>query len=353
MPSDTINACLIVDDFPANASYWVREQQTAFGYEPSATGRFGTNWRNLAKAPLFPVALVREFADFVDEFDVKGKFTVLPFPAGLGRLDRSVRGYSDEELTELLDLVRERIAPRFDITPEVLTHSMALDPKTEALLPHAETAWVTHLSTAGRQDELREYLRFGFAVLKNVGITARGVTMGGMSDPSGIAEGKSLLRGDHREGLAEALIAVEREFCPEVATTFLYTGAPPVTEAGRTMGVSETIYTTPDGARVFELRSDVCGDPLLGVFRGQDIVESETDKFVSADLASGVLIDCAEAARPVVFTVHSQTLMSLNTANGFSILRQAIRRLHERYGRRLLWQTSLELFDAVGEKNPP
>ncbi len=353
MPGDTVHACLIVDDFPANASYWWREQQTAFGYKPPDTGLFGTNWRAQAKAPFFPVALVRKFADFVEEFDVKGKFTLLPCPAGLGRLDRSVRGYSDGELKELLDLVRERIAPRFDITPEVLTHSMAFDPKAESLLPHAETAWVTHLSATGRQDELREYLRFGFAVLKNVGIAARGVTIGGIPDPSGIAEGELLTAGHHREGLAEALIAVEREFDPRVSTTFAYSGAPPVTEAGRTMGVPETIYTTPDGACVFGLRSDVCGDPLLHVFHGQDAVEAETDKLVSADLASGILIECAEAGRPVVFTVHSQTLNSLNTAHGFLIVREAVRRLNERYGRRLLWQTPLELFEAVGEKTPP
>ena len=44
MPDDPVYACLIVDDYPINASYWSRQQQTAFGYRAKDTGPFGYDW---------------------------------------------------------------------------------------------------------------------------------------------------------------------------------------------------------------------------------------------------------------------------------------------------------------------
>ena len=349
MSNDTIFACLIVDDVPLNATYWARKQQTAFGYKPKETGAWGENWRAQEAAQFFPLRLAHEFADFVEEFDIRGKFTFLPCPGGLGRIDRSVRGYTEGELRELVTLVRERLMPRFDITPEVLTHSMAFDPATEGLLPHVETAWLTHLSAAGKKEELCSYLRFGWNVMENVGIRARGITLGGMPDLSNIGKGESLLSGHHREGLAEALMYVEREFDPAVSTSFMYTGAPAVSEAGRTRGVPETIYTAPDGSRVFELLSSI-GDRLLSVFSGTGDVSAETDKLVSPDLERGAFIDCVEASKILSITVHGQTLNALNTGFGFQILREAVRRLKERYGRQLIWNTALELYEIIGNK---
>jgi len=352
MSNQPIDACLIIDDVPLNATYWTREQQTAFGYRPKDTGIWGENWRAQGAAPFFPVHLAHEFADFVEESDIRGKFTLLPCPAGLGRIDRSVRGYPDDELRELVALVRERLVPRFDITPEALTHSMAFDPATEGLLPHTESAWMTHLSATGKQEELRAYLRFAWTVLGNVGIQAHGITLGGMPDSSNIGSGESLLAGHHREGLAEALMAVEREFESDVSTSFMYTGSPPISEAGRTLGVPETIYTAPDGARVFELCSTF-GDVLLGVFNGTGDVSAETDKLISPDLERGAFIECVEVGQILGITVHGQTLNALNTGFGFQILREAVRRLRNRYGRRLIWHTALELHERIGGKMAP
>ena len=44
MPDVPVYACLIVDDYPINASYWSRQQQTAFGYRAKDTGPFGYDW---------------------------------------------------------------------------------------------------------------------------------------------------------------------------------------------------------------------------------------------------------------------------------------------------------------------
>ena len=285
-------------------------------------------------------------ADFFDEYNVRGKFTCVPYPAGLGRIDREVRGYAADELADIVGVVRDRIAQRFDITPEVLTHTMALDPETEALLPHGETPWLAHLCAEKRQDELQAYLRAAFQVLVNVGIAARGITIGGMPDPSGIARGESL--GGHLRGkLSEALLAVEHEFDPAASISHIFSGGPPLSVASQERHVPEVIHTADDSSKVFEIHSHF-GDPLLNVFYGKGDPQTEADRLVSPDLEGGEWIERIEQGIVLTVTVHAQTLNSLNTGLGFRILREAVRRLRQRYGPRLTWCTASELFHRVG-----
>ena len=84
--TEPIHACFIIDDMPANATYWMRRQQEAFGYNVPDTG-WGKGWRELAPAPKFRLEDATALADLVETFGLRGKCTVLPCPAGLGRID--------------------------------------------------------------------------------------------------------------------------------------------------------------------------------------------------------------------------------------------------------------------------
>ena len=346
MPEPAVRGCVIVDDVPSNPTYWWRAQQTAFGYDVPVIG-FGGPWREQAAAPVLPVEIAHGFADFAEEFDVRGKFTLLPCPAGHGRIDREVRGFARADLDAIVAVVRDRLAPRFDITPEVLTHSMALDVESGALLPHSESAWVSWLAREGRIETLMAYLRHGGTILRNVGIAAHGVTVGGMTDPSGIAAGEMVLFGFHREALCRAVLAVEREFDPATGDSFIYTGSKPVSSESAARQAPECLHTSPDGGRVFALHS-MPDDPLIGLLYGGGDESTAADRLVTPDLSAGSLVDEAEAGRAVVITVHSQTLNALNTGRGLKVLREAVRRLRERYGRRLAWHTPRELAALIG-----
>src|SRR5437660_404023 len=106
------------------------------GYNP---GYFHSGFRY---GPLqVPPDLVDRFADLLERTGIRGKFSVIPYPFGLGRVDRAVDGVSDADRTHFLDVVRERIAPFLDITPEALTHWNALDLGTWQLLPLWEHLW--------------------------------------------------------------------------------------------------------------------------------------------------------------------------------------------------------------------
>ena len=335
-----------MDDVPANASYWARLQQHAFGFKPSEVG-WGENWRSMEPASLFRPEYARGFADFIEEFGVRGKFSFLPCPAGLGRVDRSVRGFKDSELRDLISVVRDRISKQMDITPEVLTHSMALDPETGALLPHAETAWVSHLCATRQMDKLKAYLHHGYTILRNVGLEPHGVTTGGMVDVSGIAKGELVYSGHHRDVLAEALLSVERKFRPRLKRTFLYTGSPPVGQRNKKRRAPTRVFESATGV-VWDVHSPG-SDPLFDVLHGpHDRVERTTDAMISRDLSKGLFVEEAEAGRALVFTVHAQTLMSMNTGTGIMILREVCRRLRDRFGRRLVWHTADELCEKMG-----
>ena len=75
---------------------------------------------------LVPAEFTRRVAETFEKYDLRGKFTVIPMPSCLGRIDRSLKRVPQEHLETFLKLVRERIAPRFDITPEILTHWQSL-----------------------------------------------------------------------------------------------------------------------------------------------------------------------------------------------------------------------------------
>lgn len=338
----TIPACLILDDFPINGSYWAREQQTAFGFAPNLGGDFGRDWQNQARAAWCPPQTLLRFADLCDELDVRGKFTVLPCPAGLGRIDQTVRACPPDYIPRILDIVRQRIAPRFDITPEVLTHSMAYDPDTGGMLPHTESAYVSHLADTGQIQQLTAYLHHAWTILNNVGLKPAGLTIGGIPDKSGIANDKMLYDGHNRDVLAKALMHVLRQFIPDATTSFIYAYGKPTREPYNTSLLPEPVWAGDHRQRVYELISPI-NEPLVALMHGDGDIEAETNKLITPDLASGTFIDHAEAGQPIVMTIHAQTITSLNTEHGLQLLTTALRRLKQRYNHRIQWMTPLQL----------
>ena len=336
-----IYASLIVDDFPLNATYWQRLQMGAIGYErPAVPGcAYSRNWPALRTAPFMPAALTREFAEFVQEFGVRGKFTLLPCPAGLGRIDREVRTLDTDELRAMLQVVREELAPRFDITPEVLTHTLAMDIETGALLPHGESPWLSYLAATGRHNELCAYLRHAYTILGNVGIEPSGVTVGGIADVSGIAGPEHLLNGHHHAAFAAALAEVAGEMAPGHDLVLAYIGGPALTDQGR-RGVPGDITSQGD-TTVFDLWA--IGDVTLDLLYGDRDPMDAAERWISRDLARGELVDAADAGRNVIISAHAQCMTAINTGKGLQGLREVVRRLRERYGARLTWMRPTEL----------
>src|SRR5579884_981690 len=108
-PADRVPITVLLDDpLPGRNPLW---------YENPAAGH----------AREIPNAFVERFADVIDRTGAAGKFSVIPCPGATGCLDSGVPDVPNSVIGEFLDIVRTRIAPRWDISPEMLTHNRALD----------------------------------------------------------------------------------------------------------------------------------------------------------------------------------------------------------------------------------
>src|SRR5262249_39097968 len=126
-----------------------------------------------------PNAFVREFAVWAHEHGVKGKYSVIPYPACVGWLDRELPGWSKSELDASLRLVRELLAPDWDFHPEMVTHTRVIDTKTGRPYPERSERLMENWMWTESVDRLAEYMSYALRILKHVGITCEGITTPG------------------------------------------------------------------------------------------------------------------------------------------------------------------------------
>ena len=121
---------------------------------------------------LVPAEFTTRVAETFERFDLRGKITVIPMPSCLGRIDQSLKRVPQDHLQAFLKIMRERIAPRFDVTPEFLTHLRAYDLKKKTYQHIFEDVWITRAPL----EEVVEYFVLAFQILQNVGLPATGIT---------------------------------------------------------------------------------------------------------------------------------------------------------------------------------
>lgn len=159
-PRCSIPVTLIVDD-PApciNPLYYYRLQVD------------GTNYQR--HVPSIPLDFLQHFIDVCKARGIRGKFSILPYPAGLGSILDGWDGCSPDEIKRWLDLVRAELVPDFDITPEIMTHTRALNLHTHALFDQSEQDWMAGQDLA----TLTEYMSTATGMLREAGFVSNGIT---------------------------------------------------------------------------------------------------------------------------------------------------------------------------------
>lgn len=120
------------------------------------------------------------FADLCHEHGVRGKFSVLPYLAGPGMVDTATDPGFRRQLDAYVATVTARLLPRFDITPEIISHGPVIDLATGR--PFAGGADRPELLNEARwsqtqdEDTLERYIGRALLALRNVGLVANGVT---------------------------------------------------------------------------------------------------------------------------------------------------------------------------------
>jgi hypothetical protein len=306
-----IPASLIIDD-PApcvNPFYYFRLQVDREGWERHEQH--------------IPLDFLQQFADLCRSRGMRGKFSVLPYPAGLGSILDGWEGCERGELAGWLDVARAQIAPHFDITPEILTHTLALDLKTGTLLPQPEHDWMAERTL----DELIEYFAAGLATLKQAGFAPTGMTQPCYFNGS-------------RDDYARAVLAAIRDIGgPPVTFYFIdgYFGPLPVPPP------AVALLDRVRGAAVVSIIAD-CNDYFWPTQRiTRQSAEQVVDELITADGRGGRLGELAAAGEWLLFVCHWQTLYSDRSRAGLKALDEAAARLTHTYGSRLLWMTLSEI----------
>ena len=137
------------------------------------------DWRKLPRE--IPDSFVRKFGQWCREHGIKGKYSIVPYPACVGWLDRDVPGWSRKELVESIRLVRELMMPDWDIHPEMVSHTWVIDTKTGRPYPERTQRFMENWGwTDGKSaDEIANYMSYALRILKNVGLECEGITTPG------------------------------------------------------------------------------------------------------------------------------------------------------------------------------
>jgi len=286
---------------------------------------------------LVPAEFTQRVAETFERFDLRGKFTVIPMPSCLGRIDQSLKRVPTEHLASWLKLVRERIAPRFDITPEFLTHMQAYNLKTGGYQHIYEDVWIS----GAPPEEIVEYFTLAFTILNNVGLPATGITSPWVS---GIDVEKK-----YAQALAEAQWKV---FNRKLTWYFLHATSwgPPrqcsIEYEDRERG--QVVVSVPANTNDIFWSMDQPTREQRPAFIKQGI-----DRVVSPDGKTGRIRELIESGHPVVLVTHWQSLYTQGTGLGLEGLATLAERIQKVFGNSLEWVSCSELARRyVASTNP-
>jgi hypothetical protein len=252
----------------------------------------------------------------------------MPMPTELGRIDRQLNYVPQEHLDGFLRIAREKIAPRFDITPEVLTHACAYDLKTGWTHHVFEDVWFQRASL----EEMTEYIALALRILKNVGLPANGVT-------SPWSTG-STNEQTYAEAIARAQWRVHRrKFTWYFLHCFDPSGMrwPWITWQDEATG--QKVVTVPSGTGDFFWPTQ--GQPNRRAAR--QAASRAADACLSRDGKSGAVRELFDRGVPIAILTHWQSLFSDGRAAGLMALERVLKRIAKTFGEQVQWTTCSQL----------
>ncbi len=276
-----------------------------------------------------PDAFVREFGEWCSEHGVKGKYSVVPYPACVGWLDRELPGWSRRELLESLKLVRELLLPGWDIHPEMITHTRVIDLRTGRPLEEISAATMenSYPQTKKSVDELTAYLAYALRILRNCDLPCEGITT-----PGGFG---NAVKTELSLAVHDAVREVYQDV--EIPHYFKYVS-----------GGDES--TEPKLEHVRDLGS---GRPKVTVnvpagtgdwFGGWDgDLESRGHLYANRDATAGRMVELIESGRPAVMLCHWPGMYTHGTKQGFEDFKEVVVALAGRFADRTLWMKVSEI----------
>ena len=288
--------------------------------------QYKQDWRKLPRE--IPDSFVREFGEWSRENGIKGKYSIVPFPACTGWINRFIPGWTKKELDESLALVRNLIVPNWDIHPEMVSHTRVIDIKTGKPYPYPTPDFMENWewSQTKSADELAAYQTYALNILKEAGLPCEGLTT-----PGGYG-------GRNQDNLAlSTLQAVQEVYGAVIPHYFrdLYT------EKGKSV---KPLVLYPSDLNSADPKCVVsiigCTEDWFGGWDG--LSPGSADKLITEDLLSGRMVEVIESYEPAIMVCHWPGLYFNGARTGFNILKEVVKRLTQKYDH-LLWMKLNEI----------
>ena len=339
-PYNRVPVSLIIDDSTClvNMAYYGIPQ-----FAEVFPDQYKQDWRKLPRE--IPDTFVKEFAEWSIENGVKGKYSIVPYPACTGWVSRFIPGYTERELKNSLDLVRELIVPNWDIHPEMVSHTRVIDIKTGQPFPYPTPDYMENWEWSQKKsvDELAAYQIYALKILKEAGLYCEGLTT-----PGGYGS-------RNQDNLALSTMEAVREvYGVEISHYF----RDMFTEKGEHV-MPKVLY--PSG---LDGSDPKCVVSIFGCagdwFGGWDGLEpGDVNRFITEDLQSGRMVEVIESGEPAIMVCHWPGIYFNGDKVGFKILKEIKKRLDQKYDN-LIWMklseisrywAAKELTDISIEKN--
>ena len=325
-PATKVPVSFIIDDSTClvNLNRFAMPQfDEAFGGKNKTYAR---DWRSWPVE--IPDSFVRKFGTWCAEHGVKGKYSVVPYPACVGRLDRHLPGWTQRELADSIELVRTLMVPNWDIHPEMITHTRVIDLSTGHPFTDHSTRFMENWEwTTGRSaDEIGAYLAYALRILHNIGLPSEGVTT-----PGGFG---AKARPELSIATLQAVRDVYKAEIPHYFRDAVVQGAGSV--APRVENASDL-----DGSDPRCVVSVVaCTNDWTGGW--DNTPPGGADRFITGDLKSGRMVEVIERGDVAVMMSHWTGIYWDGQELGFKVLQEVVQRLHARFDN-LVWMKLSEI----------
>ena len=270
-----------------------------------------------------PNTFTRRFARVTRKYGIKGKLSVIPMPSMLGRIDQELSYVSQAHLNGFLKIVREQIKPRFDITPEILSHQAAYNVKGEKFYNMREDDWVAQATVK----DMTEYFVLANQILKNVGLTPNGMT-----SPWSTGINNEV---DYAQAIGNAQWQVFRR---KFVWYFLHWSF------DETPRVAWVTYRNKRRGQVVVALSGNCNDAFWAWAKHNSkrqqaaAVKKGIDQLLSNDGKSGRIRDLADQGLPIILVTHWQGLFANGTGIGLDGLEECASRIKHVFGSGVRWR---------------
>ncbi len=333
---------LLIDDLTPciNPAYYfalqVPHDALWYVYRSKNGNRYFTEDKNFTSPIKKEIApdFIRKFASWCRTEDLKGKISLIPYPAGLGRIDKTIEGFPRRQVQDFVSVVKNQLAEKFDVCPEMLTHTNALDLKTKKLRSESEHDW----SQNKKSKVLTPYITFGLEILKNAGL-----------EPSGITSPINFGMYSEADYVKSILDACKSVLGRKVVWYFLREDPDSLNLSPRLMYFDRT--NAECVVSIVVCASDIFWASQYTEKSMETYIHDSVGSLISKDGTEGRIADLIANDSWIFLVTHWQSLYSNGSYIGFEGLKELVSRLNSLVREKITWMKCSDVAEYTAATN--